>query len=259
MASPRSFVDLIAATAAQKLAAAKARRNPDATAEKPREAILDALHLVRDVIDEDGFVFAPSGPKFVRRSGDFSFEIRIQSDRNNVAGQRAAIWVHPAVYSRSLNSWRKRHESEWIRPKAPFPIPAYSNQLGYLCDPAGWVEWDFADADKRKLVASDLIASIRTGAYPLFSIFEGPIHGIAALADHDWPPSEGILSYLLSGGHVKLADETLHMYLEKHPPFLREFTALRQQFAEQGLPAYRMAIPHDLAAFAVATGYPWGN
>lgn len=254
MAEPRSFVDLVAATARQKLVAAKARHNPNVMAEKPREAILDALNMVGEALARHGFAFLPSGPKFSRRNGDFSFEITIQSDRNNVAGQRAAIWVHAFVYSKSLSAWRKEHPSDWIRPKAPFPVPVFANQLGYLCDPSGWVEWDFADKPERRLIADDLIASIRTGAFPLFEIFEGPTEGIAAIANRDWPSPEGILSYLLSGGHVSLANETLETYFDKRPKFRRDFVQIYRQFLEQGLPTFRAAIPHDLAAFAVATG-----
>jgi hypothetical protein len=254
MADPRSFADLAAARARQKLAAAKARQNPDVAAEKPREAIFDALHMVGEAIGTQGFSFLPSGPKFSRKHGDFTFEIRIQSDRNNVAGQRAAIWVHVGVYSKSLTAWRKIHPSDWMRPKSSFPIPVFVNQLGYLCDPSGWVDWDFADSAKRRSIADDLIVSIRKGAFPLFAIFEGVPERIAAISDQDWPPPEGILSYLLSVGRVSLANETLQAYLDKRPEFRRDFEQFYRQFSEQGLPRYRAAIPHDLAAFALATG-----
>lgn len=254
MADPRSFADLVVATALQKLAPANARRNPDVAAERPSEAIFDALQTVGEAIGAQGFAFAPSAPKFSRRHDDFTFEIRIQSDRNNLAGQRAAIWVHAGVYSKSVNAWRKKHSSDWIRPKAPFPIPVFANHLGYLCDPSGWAEWDFADYTERSSVADDLIASIRDGAFPLFKIFEGSPEEIAAISDRDWPPPEGILSYLLSIGRVSLANETLQNYLEKRPKFRRDFKQFYRQFSEQGLPPYRTVIPHDLAAFAVATG-----
>jgi hypothetical protein len=254
MAGPRLFADLVAATARQKLAAANARQNPDVAGEKPREAIFDALQMVGDAIAIDGFSFTRSGPKFSRKSGDLTFEITIQSDRNNVAGQRAAIWVHARVYSKSLNAWRKSHPSDWIRPKAPFPIPVFGNQLGYLRDTGSWVEWDFADRAKRRSVADDLITSIQTGAYPLFATFQGAIEGVAALSDQDWPPPEGVLSYLLSLGCAPLATDALRSYLDKRPKFRRDFEKFYEQFSETGLPSYRTAIPHDLAAFAVATG-----
>ena len=254
MARPRSFADLVAATARQKLAASNARQNPIVAAEKPREAIFDALKMVGESIGAQGFALTPSGPKFSRRNGDSTFEIKIQSDRNNVAGQRAAIWVHTSVYSKSSTAWRKKHLSDWIRQMAPFPIPVFVTQLGYLCDPSGWVEWDFADKTRRRAIADDLIASIQKGAFPLFTIFEGSPEEIAAISDQDWPPPEGILGYLLSIGCVSLANETLQDYLDKRPKFRRDFEKFYCEFSELGLPPYRAAIPHDLAAFAVATG-----
>lgn len=255
MADPHSFADLVVAGARQKLAAAQARQNPNVTAEKPREAIFDALNMVGEDIGTQGFSFKPSGPKFSRKHGDFSFEIRIQSDRNNIAGQRAAIWVHVAVYSKSLNAWRKQHPSHWIQPKAPFSIPIYANQLGYLCDPSGWVEWDFADSARRRAVANDLIASIRNGAFPLFAIFEGAPEGIAAISDQDWPSPEGVLSYLLSVGCGSLASATLQTYLDKRPEFRHDFKGFYREFLENGLPPYRAGVSHDLAAFAIATDF----
>jgi hypothetical protein len=254
MADPQTFTDVVAATARQKLAAAKARSNPDGSAEKPRDAIFDALRMVGEAIADQGFSFTPSDPKFSRRHGDFTFEIRIQSDRNNVAGQRAAIWVHVGIYSKSLTSWRKKHCSDWIRPKASFPLPLYGNQLGYLCNPSGWMEWDFADNAKRHSVVDDLLACIRNGAFPLFAIFDGSPADIAAIGDQDWPPPQGVLAYLLSIGQESLANETLQAYLDKRPDFRSDFKQFYHQFSEQGLPPYAGSIPHALAAFSVATG-----
>lgn len=257
MAEPRSLADLIAFTAKQKLAAARARQNSDATAEKPREAILDGLQIVGEVIAEDGYIFSPSGPKFAQKRGDLTFQISIQSDRNNVAGQRAAVWVHAFVYSRTFTTWSRKHGSDWIRPKASFPQPVFATQLGYLCEPNGWMEWDFADSAKRQFVASDLIASIRAGAYPLFATFEAGVEEVAQLVNRGWPSPEGILSYLLSTGYTDLADETLRRYLDQRPAFKGQFEWFRQEFAEDEVPKHREGGAHDLAAFAVATGYPW--
>lgn len=257
MAESRSFADIVALTAQQKLAAARARQHPVAATEKPRQAILDGLQMVAEAIADDGYVFSPSGPKFTRKSGDLTFQINIQSDRNNVAGQRAAIWVHAHVYSRAFTAWSKKHRSEWIRPNAPFPLPIFANQLGYLCEPTAWVEWDFADISSRRSVADDLVASIRAGAYPLFSTFEAGVEQTARLAHQKWPSPEGVLSYLLSKGHAALACETLRRFLDQRSDFRDDFEQFRREFGQNGVPKYRAGIPHDLAAFAVATGYPW--
>lgn len=257
MAEPRSFADIVVFTAKQKLAAARARQHPDATAEKPRDAILDGLQMVAKAIAEDGYIFSPSGPKFARRCGDLTFQINIQSDRNNVAGQRAAVWVHASVYSRAFTAWSKKHSSDWIRPNAPFPLPIFGTQLGYLCEPTGWMEWDFAEKSNRRFVADDLVTSIRAGAYPLFSTFEAGIEETARLADRDWPSPEGVLSYLLSRGHADLAGETLRGFLDQRTDLRDDFERFRREFAQKGVPNYRTGTAHDLAAFAVATGYPW--
>lgn len=259
MAETRAFADMIALTAKQKLAAARARQNPDATAEKPREAILDGLQTVGAAIAEDGYIFSPSGPKFVRKCGDLGFQITIQSDRNNVAGRRAAIWVHAFVYSRTYTAWSKKHSSHWIRPHAPFPLPVFATQLGYLCEPSGWAEWDFADKAKRQVIAGDLTAAIQAGAYPLFATFETGVEEVARLAQQDWPSPEGILSYLLSTGHRDLADETLRRYIHQRPDLRSRFERLNREFAEHGVPKHREGGVHDLAAFAIATGCRGGG
>lgn len=257
MAEPLSFSNIVVSTAKQKLAAARGRQSPDTTAEKPREAILDGLKIVDETISEDGYLFSPSGPKFVRKHGDFTFQIIIQSDRNNVAGQRAAVWVHAAVYSRAFTAWSKKHSSGWIRPNAPFPLPVFATQLGYLSEPAGWMEWDFANTSRRTLIAEDLVACIRAGAYSLFSMFEAGADDIARLVDRDWLSLESILTYFLSTGDLILAGETLRSVLNQRHDLRGEFERLRQEFVEHGVPNYRTGGAHDLAAFAVATGYPW--
>lgn len=257
MAEPRSFADIVVSTAKQKLAAARARQNSNVTAEKPRDAILSGLQMVAEAIAEEGYIFSPSGPKFARKCGDLTFQIAIQSDRNNVAGQRAAIWVHAAVYSRAFTAWSKKHASGWIRPKAPFPLPIFATQLGYLCNPSAWLEWDFAEQSKRRFVADDLVGSIRTGAYPLFSTFEAGAEETARLMVKDWPSPEGLLSYLLSSGHSDLAGESLRAFLRRRADFRSDFERFYREFAQKGVPDYRTGGAHDLAAFAVATGYPW--
>lgn len=257
MAEPRSFAETVVSTAKAKLAAAHGRQYPDNAAEKPRDAILDGLQMAAASIAEDGYIFSPSGPKFVRKNGDLTFQISAQSDRNNTAGQRAAVWVHASVYSRVFTAWSRKHSSSWIRPNAPFPLPFYSNQLGYLCEPAGWTEWDFVDRLQRRATADDLICSIRCGAYPLFAAFEGETQAISRLVDQDLLPPDRILGYLLSVGQEALAREALQRYLDRRPRLAAEFAALRQKFTDTGLPNYRKGTAHDLAAFAVATGYPW--
>lgn len=257
MAEPRALSDLIVATAHQKAAAAQARLSPDSLAEKPRDAILAGLRLVGDALAGDGYTLVPSGPKLIRKHGDLTFQLNIQSDRNNVAGRRAAIWVHPAVYSRSFTAWSRNHNSEWIRPNAPFPLPFFGAQIGDFCEPRGWMEWDFADMATRDLAAGDLVRTIRDNVFPVFATFDGPIECIATLADRDWPPPAHILGYLLSQGQGEHAEKALNRYLAGRPEIEAQFHLLLGKFVIEGLPPFRGLGAQDLAAFAVATAYPW--
>jgi hypothetical protein len=257
MAEPRDLSDLIVATARQKAAAAQARLNPDPLAEKPRDAILAGLRLVADTLAGDGYTLVPSSPKLARKHGDLTLQFNIQSDRNNIAGHRAAIWVHPAVYSRSFTAWSRNHDSEWIRPNASFPLAFFGAQIGDFCQPRGWMEWDFADAATRDVVADDLVRTIRDNVFPVFATFDGPMEGIAALADRDWPPPDRLLGYLLSQGQGEVAEKALNRYLATRPKVEAQFHLLLRKFAAEGLPAFRDLGAADLAAFALATGYPW--
>lgn len=119
------------------------------------------------------------------------------------------------------------------------------------------MEWDFADKTNRRSVANDLVVSIRAGAYPLFATLSAGVEQCARLADRDWPSPEGLLSYLLSMDYGELAFETLRRFLDQRPDFRDDFERLRREFAQHGVPSYRTGGAHDLAAFAVATGYPW--
>lgn len=254
MAKPLSLPELVDATAQQQRAAGQARQNPVAGAEKPKEAISDALSAAADAIAPDGYAFLRSGPRFTRKCNDFNFVISIHSDHNNAAGQRAAISAYALVYSKALAAWRKKHPSNWVHLNT---TPLFTRQLGYLCKPPGWMEWDFANKAGRSAIVEDFTATIRAGAFPLFSIFEGPVEGFAATEDKNQAPPEALLSYLLATGHVERAEKTLSHRLDRKAEFRAQFEKLFHQFSEQGLPPYRASDAHNLAAFAVATGYPW--
>lgn len=210
--------------------------------------------MVADALAADGYAFLRSGPRFVRKCSDFSFEISIHSDHSNVAGLRAAISACVLVYSRTLAAWRKNHPSHWIRLNT---TPLFTSQLGYLCKPAGWMEWDFAHKAERSAFVDDFVATVRTGAFPLFSTFEGPIEGLGATEGNNQAPAEAALSYLLATGHVELGKKALSRYFDRKAELRSQFEQLFHQFSAQGLPSYRASDAHNLAAFAVATEYPW--
>lgn len=156
-----------------------------------------------------------------------------------------------------MSAWTRSHASAWIRPNAPFPLSFFSNQIGYFGEPHGWLEWDFAEPDQRRATADNLTDAIRRRVLPVFSVFEGPIEDVVTLFDHDWHRCDGLLTFLLAHGHDAIARKALARYFEGKPKDRVEFDALLQKFATEGLPPYRTLGMSDLAAFAVATGFPW--
>ena len=153
MSKSLSIGDVIVATAKQKRDAAKARLS-SAVAEKPKDVILRACETMADQLKDDGFSFIKSGPKLKRVHGDHVFSVMFQSDRNNIAGTRAAVWIHGGVQ----NSGR----AEFID----------GGQIGSLLPQKTWMEWDFADETTRESEINDAVAAIRRIILPFFAQFE---------------------------------------------------------------------------------------
>ena len=153
MSKSLSIGDVIVAMAKQKRDAARARSAPIA-AEKPRDVILRACQAIGDKLAEDGFSFVKSGPKLKRVRGDQVFTIIFQSDRNNIAGRRAAVWIHAGVQNAG---------------NATF---IGGGQIGNLQAKPTWMEWDFADASTREGEIEDAVAAIRRIILPFFDQFE---------------------------------------------------------------------------------------
>jgi len=149
-----SFNDAILATANQKRDAAQARSLP-AAAERPRDVILRACEMIAGQLKEDGFSFVRSGPKLKRVRRDRVFSIMFQSDRNNIAGKRAAIWIHAGVQNAGSTTF------------------IAGGQIGNLLPEPTWMEWDFADESARDREIDDAVAAIRRIILPFFATFQG--------------------------------------------------------------------------------------
>lgn len=153
MSKSLSLGEAIMARAHQKREAAKARSSTMAS-DKPREVILRACATVADKLRDDGFSFIKSGPKLKRVHNGRVFSIWFQSDRNNIAGVRAAVWIHAGVQNAR---------------EAPFIA---GGQIGNLVPDRTWMEWDFADEAARDSEIDDAVATIRRIVLPFFAEFE---------------------------------------------------------------------------------------
>lgn len=153
MAKLLSITEAIVATAKQKRDAAQARSSPE-NAEKPRDLILRACEKIADQLRGDGFSFVKSGPKLKRVHEDLVFTIMFQSDRNNIAGRRAAVWIHAGV--------QKKGSPDFID----------GGHIGGLNQQQTWMEWDFADEHTRENEINDAVAAIKRIILPFFAQFE---------------------------------------------------------------------------------------
>jgi hypothetical protein len=153
MSKALSFVDVIAATARQKHDAARARSS-GVDADKPRDVILRSCQAIATKFREDGFSFVKSGPMLKRVQGGRVFKVVFQSDRNNIAGRRAAVWIH-AIIDEAGSGTR-----------------VAGSHIGDLLAEPRWLEWDFADEGSREDEVSDAVAAIRRLILPYFATFE---------------------------------------------------------------------------------------
>ena len=154
MSKSLSIDEVILATAKQKHDAAQARSS-NAPAEKPRDVILRACEAIAEKLKVDGFSFVKSGPKLKRVHCDRVFSIMFQSDRNNIAGKRAAIWIHAGVQNAGSTTF------------------IAGGQIGNLLPEPTWMEWDFADESARDREIDDAVAAIRRIILPFFATFQG--------------------------------------------------------------------------------------
>ena len=253
MVKSLSFIEVLTATAKQKAEAAKARAHPDPTAIKPKDVISDACAVIADHMKGDGFTYLKSGPRLKRVQGDITHEIYFQSDRNNIAGRRAAVWIHAAVSSRKLARWRSTHPSTWVRLESPQAGRIVGAQIGNLTTPHGWMEWDFAYEAKRQGLINDAVEAIRRIILPFFALFEDPGRSIEALIHYDLPWQVSLLEYALSSLGKEAAEKFGRTFLHQNAQLLEHFETAYAEFAESQPPRARGQLDRDLAALAVET------
>jgi len=258
MAKSLSLIEAVVATAKQKHVAAKSRSVTRNDLEKPKEAIFDALFLIAEELASDGYAFKKSGPRLSRIKGDLTFEVFFQSDRNNVAGVRAAVWIHASVSSQILAKWRRTHVSEWIHQEGPHAGRIVGAQIGNLNSLPGWMEWDFADQRNRRGSCEDAVHTIREIVFPFFESFNNPEKCLRNLMQHRMLWSASIIEYALSNFGQEAARQGLRVFLESNPELHEPFQALLSEFTASGVPKCRSSPLNDLAALVVSAGIDLG-
>lgn len=191
-----SFPEALHATAKQKAEAASARTVASGS-DKPRDVILASCEAVAFNLQPEGFTFAKSGPRFRRVLGDLTYSIPIQSDRNNIAGRRAAVWVHAGIYSAELAKARRARPMPWGGDDGPDAGLVTGGQIGNLLLQPTWMEWDFANEETRPDEIAALIGSIRQIVLPFFALFGDPQAAVELLIHRPALSPASLIQYAL--------------------------------------------------------------
>jgi hypothetical protein len=215
---------------------------------------MGACGAIAESLKADGYDFFRSGPKLKRTIGDLTFEILFQSDRNNIAGRRAAVWIHAGVSSAKFAKWRAAHPSSWIRLTGGTGGVIAGGQIGNLIDDLTWMEWDFADGLKRSTEVDSAIMSIRQVILPFFALFEDEANAVRVLSRRDTFNVSWLVEYALMAFGLESAEAACRSFLAANPQVRASFESAFSRFSEYGVPNYRSGSGSDLAALAVETG-----
>ena len=250
----KSFSEVLADAAAHKLRAAASRFGRRTTsAESPRDVYLKACQHIAEALATDGFTYARSSQMLTRKTKDFYFQVYFQSDRNNVAGELVALWIHAGVISKRLKAWR-------IAQPQPFRTDdgVAGGQLGNLLPQHSWMEWNLADPDSRAGLLSDAIATIRQIAFPYFAIFEDIPSLCQRLVAEELPSMRlpSAIEFLLCFGNKQMAESCLHRFLFAHPDILAQYHIELEQVRCSGIPqAQKTGYAIELAYATEAYGF----
>jgi hypothetical protein len=188
---------------------------------------------------------------------DLTFKISFQSDRNNFAGGRAAIWIHGSVESRALGRWRKRHEHPWIGGRNYFPAVA-TGQIGNLREPKSWMEWNFADPTTREAMADDAVMAIREIIFPVFANFDDLPVALEMLSEGGFQ-ALWAAEFAFARAGREAAEKLIRSFFAHHPDLREAFKTTLKRYRSSPLPEYRSDIASDLAVFVVAAGLDFSD
>lgn len=230
----RSIADLIADTAYQKRRAAQARfAGTPPGQESPRDVYLAACASIGAYMDESfGFKYSKSGPHARRKSGDFTFQISFQSDRNNVPGERVGLWIHGNVLQRS----------DYVA----------GGQLGNLQENHCWLDWDLADATKRDEVIRDAIRAIEELALPYFAKFEDLPSLFKLLVNEDFPAMDidRVVEFLMAFADQSTARLAAASFLKRRQDLVGAYRRDFERYSESGLDSQHPSGYAQKLAFA---------
>ena len=230
----RSIADLIADTAHRKRRAAQARFAGMAPGqESPRDVYLTACAVIGAYLAESfGFKYLKSGPHARRKSGDFTFQISFQSDRNNIPGERVGMWIHGNVL----------HGADYIA----------GGQIGNLQVNHCWLDWELVDVTNRDELVRDAIGAIEELALPYFAKFEDLPSLFKLLVNEDLPAMsiDRVVEFLMRFADQSTARLAASSFLKRRPDLIGAFRRDFERYAASGLDSQHPSGYAQQLAFA---------
>jgi hypothetical protein len=258
----RSIAQFVSDVAYRKRRAAQARfAGTPPGQESPRDVYLAACASIGSYLEESfGFQYSKSGPHARRRSGEFTFQISFQSDRNNVPGERVGLSIYGNVLSARIKKWR---ESQPLLRSFDYVA---GGQIGNLQTNQSWNDWDLADAGKRDEVIRDAIMAIEEIAFPYFAKFEDLPSLVEVLVNEDFPAMtiDRVVEFLMCfAGQSRARLAAVH-FLRRRPDLVRAYQRDYARYAERGLGsehpsgyAKQLAFASHAFTFGDLTGEGW--
>lgn len=222
--------------AKQRAAAARnaARQGAAPAGPPPKEVFFESCRAIGAAFAADGFAWRQTGPKLVRRDGDFTEEVVFQSSTHNVAGVSVALVCHARLASKALKAWRGKVRS-------PFGDNDHvgGGQLGNLREPHEWITWNLADAEARPETIARVIDLVRELALPLF-VHLRDLEWLAS-ASRDGGDVPGLLwphqvVEVLLAHQRSAAAATYLQALARRPELASEAAALYRTYERDGVP-----------------------
>jgi hypothetical protein len=249
----RQLQDVVSQVAEDKQRAAEARFRPaDTEVPAPSEVYAEACSRIAEALSQAGFTYAPSGPHLTRLRGDWKDVISFQTSRDNVRGQRVALWVHAKLQNKRLNRWRQENASPFVEGDS-----LAGGHIGNLKEPKGWCDWDLADAATRDQVIAEVVTEIERIILPWFDRFRDVDALCRELLQADVPGLGPIAALELElcclGSDA--AEHYLKEWLRRHPESAEQFREHLSQVRAAGEPAvYDDVLTQPLAVAVVHHG-----
>ncbi|MDQ5938232.1 MAG: hypothetical protein QG574_5595 [Cyanobacteriota bacterium erpe_2018_sw_21hr_WHONDRS-SW48-000092_B_bin.40] len=185
----------------------------DREIESCRDVYLQSCASICEPFKADGFLYAKSGPKMSKKSGEFTFTVSFQSSRYNRPGVSVCIGIHAYVYSPAMKKWRSSNRSI-----GGANTCLAGGQIGNLRKKQSWMEWDVASTELRGGKIQLAIEAVRNIVLPYFAAFED-VPAMCERLEREEVPSVGIedrIDFLARFASTQAVQNAVRQFVAEH-------------------------------------------